>query len=262
MSFQFLNIRRDGPIEYVTLNRPEVRNAFNEHVIEELTRWAAGIAGDGEVRVAVLSGAGKAFCAGADLTWMSRMVSYTHDENVEDASAMAKMYASLDHLPIALVGRVHGAALGGGAGLAAVCDIVVAAEQAVFGFTEVKVGIVPAVISPYVLTKLGASAARELFLTGMRFDAVRAREIGLVHAVVPERELDAAVGTYVTELLTAAPGAIAAAKELLRKVWGRPVQDTMGITTDTIAARRVSAEGQEGMKAFLEKRKPSWTVSQ
>ncbi len=262
MSFQFLDVRRDGAIEYVTLNRPEVRNAFNERVIEELARWAANIASDDTVRVAVLAGAGKAFCAGADLTWMSRMVSYTHDENVEDASAMARMYAALDHLPVALVGRVHGAALGGGAGLAAICDIVVAEEQATFGFTEVKVGIVPAVISPYVLTKLGASAARELFLTGMRFGAARAKEIGLVHTVVPERELDAAVRAYVAEILTAAPGAIATVKELLRKVWGRPVQDTMGITTDTIAARRVSAEGQEGMKAFLEKRKPNWTVRQ
>jgi methylglutaconyl-CoA hydratase len=262
MAYEFITLRREGPIEYVTLNRPDVRNAFNERVIEELTRWATEVAADEEVRVAVLAGAGKVFCAGADLTWMSRMMSYTHDENVEDASAMAKMYASLDHLPIPLVGRVHGAALGGGAGLVAICDIVVADEQATFGFTEVKLGIVPAVISPYVLTKLGMSPARELFLTGMRFSAARAKGIGLVHAVVPEKDLDPTVTTYVNELLTAAPGAIATAKELLRKVWGRPVQDTIGLTADTIAARRVSEEGQEGMKAFLEKRKPNWTVSQ
>ncbi|HEY6359982.1 MAG TPA: enoyl-CoA hydratase-related protein [Vicinamibacterales bacterium] len=261
MAYDFIQVRREGPVEYVTLNRPDVRNAFNEQVIDEITRWAAAVAADDQVRVAVLAGAGKAFCAGADLTWMSRMVSYTHDENVQDASAMAKMYASLDHLPIALVGRVHGAALGGGAGLVAVCDIVVAGEQATFGFTEVKVGIVPAVISPYVLTKVGMSATRELFLTGMRFDAARAKEIGLVHAVAQEAQLDACIGRYVSELLTAAPGAISTVKELLRKVWGRPVQDTMGITTDTIAARRVSEEGQEGMKAFLEKRKPNWTVT-
>ena len=261
MAYEFLEIRRDGPVEYVTLNRPDVRNAFNERVIADLTRWATEVAREDDVRVAVLAGAGKAFCAGADLTWMSRMMSYTHDENVEDASAMARMYASLDQLPIALVGRVHGAALGGGAGLVAVCDIVVAEEHAAFGFTEVKLGIVPAVISPYVLTKLGMSSARELFLTGMRFDAARAREVGLVHAVVPERALDAAVGRYVSELLSAAPGAVATAKELTRRVWGRPVQDTIGITTETIAIRRVSPEGQEGMKAFLEKRKPRWSVS-
>jgi methylglutaconyl-CoA hydratase len=261
MSYEFLDTRRDGPVEYVTLNRPDVRNAFNEIVIDELTRWAAAVAEDDGVRVAVLGGAGKAFCAGADLTWMSRMVSYTHEENVRDASAMARMYAALDRLPVPLVGRVHGASLGGGVGLVAICDIVVAEQAATFGFTEVKVGIIPAVISPYVLTKVGMSAARELILTGMRFDATRAKEIGLVHCVAPARELDACVGRYVQELLSAAPEAIATAKELLRTVWGRPVKDTMGLTADAIAARRVSSEGQEGMQAFLEKRQPGWSVS-
>lgn len=261
MAYQFIQTRRDGPVEYLTLNRPDVRNAFNEHVIQELTHWAEAVSNDDEVRVAVLAGAGKMFCAGADLTWMSKMASSTHEKNVQDASAMAHMYSSLDRLPLPLVGRVHGAALGGGAGLVAVCDIVVADEQAVFGFTEVKVGILPAVISPYVLTKIGASAARELFFTGMRFDAARAREIGLVHAVVPAGALDARVAVYVDELLSAAPEAIATAKELLRKVWGRPAHDTIGMTADTIAARRVSPEGQEGLKAFLEKRKAKWNVS-
>ena len=261
MAYDFLELRRDGPVEYVTLNRPEVRNAFNAQVIDELSRWAVAVAEDEDVRVAVLSGAGKAFCSGADLTWMSRMVTYTHEENVEDASAMARMFAALDRLPIPLVGRVHGSALGGGVGLVAICDIVVADEQTMFGFTEVKIGIVPAVVSPYVLTKIGMSAARELFLTGARFSAARAKEIGLVHCVVPADELDTCLHKYLDELLTAAPEAIATVKELLRKVWGRPIQDTMGITTDTIASRRVSAEGQEGMTAFLEKRKPSWTVT-
>jgi methylglutaconyl-CoA hydratase len=261
MAYQFIQTRRDGPVEYLTLNRPEVRNAFNEHVIQELTQWAEAVTHDDDVRVAVLAGAGKVFCAGADLTWMAKMASYGHEENVRDASAMARMYAALDRLPVPLVGRVHGAALGGGAGLVCVCDIVVSDDQAVFGFTEVKVGILPAVISPYVLMKLGASATRELFLTGMRFDASRAREIGLVHAVVPAADLDACVAKYVNELLGAAPEAIATAKELLRKVWGRPADDTIGMTAQTIAARRVSPEGQEGMRAFLEKRKANWNVS-
>lgn len=260
MNYEFLQVRRDGPVEYVTLNRPDVRNAFNEHVICELTQWAAAIADDDEVRVVVLSGAGTSFCAGADLTWMSRMVSYTHEENVRDASVAAKMYAALDRLPVPLIGRVHGAALGGGSGLAAVCDIVVAEEQATFGFTEVKLGILPSIIAPYVLSKIGMSAARELFITGKRFDAARAKEIGLVHCVVPDAELDTCVNGYVDELLAAAPEAIAVAKELLRKLWARPIQDTLGLTADTIAARRVSPEGQEGMKAFLEKRRPSWVV--
>lgn len=261
MTYQLIQTHRDGPVEYLTLNRPDVRNAFNEQVIQELAAWAAAVSADDELRVAVLAGAGTAFCAGADLTWMNSMTSYTHAENVRDATAMARMYAALDRLPIPLVGRIHGAALGGGAGLVAVCDIVVADDETVFGFTEVKLGILPAVVSPYVLAKIGASAARELFLTGMRFDASRAKEIGLVHAVVPADRLDARVAAYVHEILSAAPEAIATAKELLKKVSGRLVQDTIGLTADTIAARRVSPEGQEGMRAFLEKRRASWNVS-
>jgi methylglutaconyl-CoA hydratase len=191
---------------------------------------------------------------------MTRMAAYTHDENLRDAMAAAKMYALIDRLPIAVIARIHGAALGGGAGLAAICDIVVAEERTIFGFTEVKLGILPAVVSPYVLAKIGASAARELFLTGMRFDAARAKDIGLVHAVAPADQLDRRVADYVKEILSAAPEAIATAKELLKKVGERPVQDTIGLTADTIAARRASLEGQEGMRAFLEKRRARWNV--
>src|SRR5215217_5108130 len=189
-----LLIGSDGPVVRVTLNRPEVRNAFNEELIAEITAWAESVtAGSGQgPRVAVLAGAGKMFSAGADLAWMSKMVAYTHEENVRDARGMARMFEALDRLPIPLIGRVHGAALGGGVGLAAVCDIVIAAEDAAFAFTEVKLGILPAVISPYALAKIGRSAARELFLTGARFNAARAREIGLVHAVVPASQLDTA----------------------------------------------------------------------
>jgi methylglutaconyl-CoA hydratase len=261
MPYQFITSRRDGPVEHLTLNRPEVRNAFNEHVIEELTRWAEATGNDRAVRCVVLAGAGRTFCAGADLTWMSKMVAYTRAENVRDAQAMARMFSALDTLPMPLVGRVHGAALGGGSGLAAVCDIVVAAEDALFGFTEVKLGILPAVIAPYALAKVGRSAARELFLTGMRFSAQRAREIGLVHAVVPAERLDAAVTAYVNEVLSAGPEGVAAAKALIPRVWSRPAQDAMETTADAIAAQRVSDEGQEGMKAFLEKRKARWNLA-
>lgn len=261
MSYRHLISHRDGPIERLTLNRPEVRNAFNDAVVAELTDWAAATAADRRVRVVVLRGAGKVFCAGADLTWMSEMVSYSREENVRDATAAAAMYAALDALPMPLIGRIHGAALGGGAGLAAVCDIAVADDRAVFGFTEVKVGILPAMISPYVLPRIGHSAARELFLTGARFDAARAREIGLVHAVVPEAELDLRIDGYVKEVLGAAPEAVAAAKALLRRVAWRAPADVLTLTAETIADRRTSPEGQEGMKAFLEKRKASWNVS-
>jgi methylglutaconyl-CoA hydratase len=258
MAYKFLIAERDGPVEYLTLNRPEVRNAFNEQVIAELARWAEGMQDPREVRVVVLGGAGKVFCAGADIEWMARMVRYTKEQNVEDAEAAARMFSVLDSLRVPLVGRVQGAALGGGAGLAAVCDVVVAEDRAVFGFTEVKLGILPAVISPFVLAKIGRALARELFLTGARFSAMRAREIGLVHAVVPQSELDAAVATYVGEFLSAGPEAIAATKALIRDVYGRSIEAARPITANALASRRVSAEGQEGLTAFLEKRKPSW----
>jgi len=262
MPYTFLATRRDGAVEYLTLNRPDVRNAFNEHVIAELTAWAEAVrasAARHEVRVAVLAGAGKTFSAGADVSSMSRTITYTEDENVRDATAMSRMFAALNSLPVPLIGRIHGAALGGGAGLAAVCDIVVAADDALFGFTEVKLGILPAVISPFALAKIGRSAARELFLTGARFSAARARQIGLVHAVVPAADLDATVASYVADILSAGPEAVAAAKALIPSVWGRTADEATPITANAIAARRVSAEGQEGLKAFLEKRRPNWS---
>jgi methylglutaconyl-CoA hydratase len=253
-----LLISQDGPVARLSLNRPEVRNAFNEDLIAELTEWAGSIKTGGATRVAVLSGEGPVFCAGADLTWMSKMVAYTHEENVRDARAMARMFEALDGLPIPLIGKIHGAALGGGAGLAAVCDIVVAAEDTAFAFTEVKLGILPAVISPFVLAKIGRSAARELFLTGSRFTAARAREIGLVHAIGAAADLDRMVAKFVNDLLSSAPEAIAAAKELIAEVATRSPTSATEYTIDAIAARRVSREGQDGMSAFLAKRPPSW----
>jgi methylglutaconyl-CoA hydratase len=262
MAYQYLTTKRDGPIEYLTLNRPDARNAFNEEVIAELTDWSARIgertSSEG-LRVAVLAGAGKAFCAGADVAWMAKTVSYSARENMRDATEASRMFAALDALSVPLIGRVHGAAIGGGAGLCAVCDIVVAEQETVFGFTEVKLGILPAVISPFALAKIGRSAARELFLSGTRFSASRAREIGLVHAVVSAAELDLAVSRYVQEILAAAPEAIAAAKALIASVWARSVDEAMPITATAIATRRVSAEGQEGLRAFLEKRTPAWS---
>jgi len=261
VSYTTLLTQRDDVIEYLTLNRPDVRNAFNEAMIAELTAWAASINADDDVRVAVIAGAGKVFSAGADITWMANALNHTHDENVQDANAAARMFAALDTLPIPLIGRIHGAALGGGAGLAAVCDIVVADEQAVFSFSEVKLGILPAVISPYAVAKIGRSAARELFLTGMRFNAARAKEIGLAHAVVPLDQLDAKVERYIDEFLSAAPDAISTAKALIPRVWTRGAFDAAGLTAEAIAAQRVSKEGQEGLRAFLEKRKASWDAS-
>ncbi|MEO8258712.1 MAG: enoyl-CoA hydratase-related protein [Acidobacteriota bacterium] len=260
MSYRHLITRRDGPVEYLTLNRPDVRNAFNEQVIEELADWAARLADAAAagVRVVVLAGAGKTFCAGADVAWMAKTEAYTEAENINDAMAASRMFAALDALPVPLIGRVHGAAIGGGAGLCAVCDIVVADEDAVFGFTEVRLGILPAVIAPFALAKIGRSAAREMFLTGSRFPAARAREAGLIHAVVPAAQLDLTVSQYVQEILAGAPGALAAAKGLIARVWGAPPEEAMTVTAAAIAARRVSPEGQDGLRAFLEKRPPQW----
>jgi methylglutaconyl-CoA hydratase len=247
-----------GPVTTVTLNRPSVRNAFNEELIADLSAFAASVPTDGSIRVVVLRGAGRSFCAGADLSWMSKMASYTREENLADARLAAAMFLALDTLPVPLIGRVHGAALGGGAGLAAVCDVVVAAEDTTIGFTEVVLGILPAMISPYVVRKIGLSAAREVCLSGARFTAARAKEIGLVHDVVTEDRLDLAVERHVAQFMKAAPGAIAATKRLLSQVAGHPPADVLELSVEAIATQRVSPEGQEGMRAFLEKRPASW----
>ncbi len=256
--FKHLLRVRDGAVERLTLNRPDVRNALNDEVIAELAAWAQDVTQDRTIRAAVLSGAGKSFSAGADVQWMARTVEYSEAENLRDAIALTAMFAALDRVPFALVGRVQGAALGGGAGLAAVCDVVVAEDQAVFGFTEVKLGIVPAAISPFVLAKIGRSAARELFLTGSRFSAERAKAIGLAHHVVPAAGLDQAVDACLKDILASGPEAIATAKALIRDITFLSTEEAAPVTARTIAARRVSAEGQEGLRAFLEKRAPGF----
>ena len=225
MGFEYLDIRRRGAIEHLILNRPAVRNAFNEGMITELTWWADSVTADRSVRAVVLEGAGPVFCAGADLEWMGRMAGFTREQNLLDASELARAFLALDRMPVPVVGRVHGAALGGGAGLAGICDVVVAASDAVFGFTEVRLGLIPAVVAPYVLAKIGRSAARELFLTGDRFDAARARDVGLVHSVVPAPELDAEVDRYLDALLQGAPGAQGEVKQLIAEVSRRGAAD-------------------------------------
>ena len=260
VSDRLLISERRGVVEYLTLNRPEVRNALNDEVIEELGAWAARISADPDVRVAVLGGAGKIFSAGADVAWMARAVQFSEEENLRDAQKLSGMFAALDALPVPLVGRIQGAALGGGTGLAAICDVVVAEDRAVFGFTEVKLGILPAVISPFAIAKIGRSAARELFLTGARFSADRARELGLVHRVVPIADLDRTVDDFVQEFLGSGRAAIAASKELIAQVAVRSVDEASALTVRAIARRRVSPEGQEGLRAFLEKRLPAWNA--
>jgi methylglutaconyl-CoA hydratase len=248
-----------GQVTTVTLNRPEVRNAFNEEMIAELAAFAESVPADGSVRAVVLRGAGPVFSAGADVQWMSKMLDYSREENLADAQRAARMFLALDRIPVPVIGRIHGAALGGGSGLAAICDVVIAADDALFGFTEVVLGILPAMISPYVVRKIGPSAARELCLSGTRFSAARAKEIGLIHVVVPVADLDTSVEAQLALFRKAAPSAVAATKRLLAEVHGRRPADVLALTVDNIANQRVSPEGQEGLRAFLEKRPAAWT---
>lgn len=248
-----IHVRRLAQVDYVTLNRPEVRNAFNEQLIVEMTAWAAQAASDNSLRAVVIGGAGPTFCAGADLAWMAKMAGYTPEENLRDARAAAAMFEAIDTLPMPVIAQIHGAALGGGAGLAAVADVAVAADDTTFGFTEVKLGLIPAMIAPYVLAKIGVSAARELFVTGLRFDAAHARHIGLVHAVVPAADLIDRVNKYLIEMAANGPEAMRAAKALLRRIANLSIADSTPIAAHAIAERRVSDEAQRLMKAFLRK---------
>ena len=242
-----LRIERDGPVLRITLARPDRRNAFDAGLISELAEAFVDV---GRTRAVVLAGDGPSFSAGADVDWMRSSVDLSLDENVADANALRRMLEAIDGCPAPVVARVQGHALGGGAGLVAAADIAVAARDAVFAFSEVKLGIVPAVISPFALAKIGPGAARRYFVTGERFDAESALRIGLVHEVT--NDLDGAVDRVIGELLSAGPQAARWAKRLVRERPNGPE------TARWIAERRASAEGQEGLRAFLEKRKPSW----
>jgi methylglutaconyl-CoA hydratase len=259
MALARLTAERDGRVARVTLSRPDVRNAFNAELIAELRQLFTELDARADLRAIVLCGEGKVFSAGADITWMRASLDLSEEDNRRDAEAMSDMYRTIDRCSKPVITRVHGAAIAGAAGLCAVSDIVISADDAVFGFTETKLGIIPAVISPFVLAKIGVSHARALFVTGERFGARRAHAIGLVHVVVPSAELDDAVEHALNELLTASPSAVAAAKRTLRAVRAASYDESRDITTRAIAAQRVSEEGQEGLRAFLEHRKPSWT---
>jgi methylglutaconyl-CoA hydratase len=259
--YEHLLVTRQGDVAYVTLNRPEVHNAFNARLIAELSQVCAELPQDESLRAIVLAGAGRSFCAGADLNWMRSSLDFTEAENHADALKMSDMLAAIDACACPVLARIHGAALGGGVGLAAVCDIVIAAEDAQFGFTEARLGIAPAVISPFAVRKIGASAARALFTTAERFSAARAREIGLAHVVVPAAELEAATTATLAEIARNGPHAVRAAKRLARTILSVPMPEAREQTARTIAALRVSAEGQEGIRSFLEKRRPTWSAA-
>jgi len=246
----------DRGITWITLARPDVRNAFDAELIAQLTRILGEI--DPASRAVVLRSEGEAFCAGADLNWMRGMADFSLAENVADSRALAQLFRALDELPMPLLARVQGAAIGGGCGLVAVADIAVASTESVFAFTEVRLGILPAVVSPYVVRKIGFAHATALFTTGIRFDARRAHEVGLIESVEEPANLDGKVAFYLDAIVAGGPHAVNAAKRLVREVAGRPVADVREKTVERIAGIRVSEEGQEGMRSFLERRKPKW----
>ena len=249
---------RDG-VARVTLDRPEVRNAFDDALIASLRKAFLEIERNSSVRVVVLAGNGTAFCAGADLNWMKRMAKYGHDENLADARALAEMLAALERLPQPTIARVHGPAFAGGTGLVAACDMAIGTPQAKFCFSEAKLGLSPATISPYVLRAIGERAARRYFLSAEVFDAEEALRIGMLSVVVPAAELDATLEGLLQHLLAGGPQAHAKIKNLIRAVAGRPLDETlMADTARRIAEIRVSPEGREGIASFLEKRKASW----
>ncbi len=258
MPLATLTLTVDKPIARLYLNRPAIHNAFNPEVIRELHETFEELGQNPDVRIIVLSGHGKSFCAGADLNWMKAMVAYTFEENQADARKMALMFKTINECPKPVIGRINGAAIGGGMGLISVCDTVVAVESAQFGFSEVRLGLVPAVISSFVFPKIGPSQARALFLSGERFNTVKARDIGLIHHVVSVEELDPKIEQQIEQFLMAGPEAIATAKKMIHDLTPLNMETTMALNAIGIAERRASAEGQEGMTAFLEKRPANW----
>src|SRR6266705_2032055 len=247
-------------IATITMRRPEVHNAFNKQLIQDLMTAFTDLLTDTQLHAVVLTGDGPSFSAGADLNMMRASALFTHEQNLNDALRLAELFDTINNFPCPVVARVNGTAMGGGLGLLAVCDIVIAVEGARLAFSEVKLGIAPAVISPYVVRKIGETHARVLFVTGERFSATRGREIGLVHSVVPLEELDAAIEKTLRELLSSGPHALRACKTLALNVGHMEREMARKYTAETIAALRVSAEGQEGLRSFLEKRKPNWVL--
>ena len=260
-SYEHLRIGHGDAVATVTLARPDARNSLNAGLIEEIRRCMEELAGDDGVRVVVLTGEGDFFCAGADVGYMRDTANFSYEENMEDARELAAMFRAVEECPKPVVARVRGAAIGGGVGLVAASDVAVAEDGTIFAFSEVRLGISPATIAPFVLRKIGPSHTRALFLTGERFDVQRAQAIGLVHEVASEGDLDAAVREKVEGLLAGGPGALAATKALLRELRDAAPGKATEIMARRIAELRTGEEGQEGLGAFLEKREPAWRES-
>ncbi|HKY64642.1 MAG TPA: enoyl-CoA hydratase-related protein [bacterium] len=259
-AFETLLVERDQGVTTVTLNRPDLHNAFNEKMIAELSKAFGQFGKDKETRVIVLTGAGESFCAGADLNWMKKVAAYSPAQNKADAMTLHKMLLAIHRCPKPVIAEVNGAAVGGGVGLVAAVDMAFAVESAMFGFSEVRLGLIPAVISPFVIRKIGGSHAREFFLTGERFSAAKAQEMGLIQFNGGLEFVREKVQHKIRQLKQGGPTALADCKVLIEKVAGQPLDKIGSYTAGQIAKRRGSAEGKEGMVAFLTKRKPEWSA--
>lgn len=260
-NYQHLLVDQKNGVARITLNRPDVRNALNEVLIAELTDCFRNLSDDMNIRVVVLRGAGPVFCAGGDLHWMQRSINFSPEENRRNARGLAEMYRAIDECAQPLIACVHGAALGGGMGMCAVSDIVLSTPDTQFGFTEVKLGIVPAVISPFVLKKIGEANARRYFLTSELFNADIAKQIGLVHEILPADQLETRTEALIKQISSNGPQAVREAKKLIRDVMRKPMDEALDHAVELIARLRTSPEGQEGLHAFLEKRPPRWRQS-
>lgn len=262
MTYETLDIHREKDVVTIALNRPTVHNAMNEDMMRDLTACMTDLSADSHVRVIILTGNGKSFCAGADLHWMKSMVQYTKEENEEDSRLLLKLYDAIYQCPKVVIAKVNGSAFGGGLGLFAACDIALAVPTCTFAFTEVKLGIIPAVISTYILRRIPHIAlVRRLFITGEKFSSAYAERIGLIDSVVPPEEIDERIQQYVTTLRSSGPNAIKEIKHLLHTYEHMPIDTYKEHTVHTIASLRVSREGQAGITAFLEKRKAPWSES-
>jgi methylglutaconyl-CoA hydratase len=254
-----LKVESSGAIATVTLDRPEVHNAFNDELIAKITAAFVELGANPSVRAIVLRANGESFSAGGDLNWMKRAATYTAEENLRDARAGANMFLTVARCPKPVIARVHARALGGGSGLVASCDMAVAVETAEFALPEVKIGLLPGIIGPFLIARMGMANAREYFLTGARFSAARAKEIGLIQRVALDvTAMDAVVNSWIAELLTASPAAITAAKELIFNISNRPIDSVLDIAAKSIADIRISPEGRAGVESFLTRRKPPW----
>lgn len=258
MNYTTIRCEAQEEVATVYFNRPEIHNAFNATVISEMLDAFRRIGSDQSIRAVILTGVGKSFCSGADLNWMRGVITQSFDENLAEANALADLFYTIYTLRQPVIARVNGAAIGGGTGFVAVCDFAVAAKSAKFSFSEVKIGVVPACIGPYVVKKIGEGRVRELFITGERMDAERALQVGLVNRVVDDDQLDDVVNNYVRSILTSGPEAVAMAKELIGSVPNMTPEEYRPYTAEMIARLRISPEGQEGMDAFLNKRTPNW----